>query len=171
MLRLSAPPPTRDVPPVTKRTNGEKPRTMREQRAEHPSNPACASCHKIMDSIGFALENYDAVGAWRNREAGVAVDASGDLADGTHVDGVVQLRAALIKNPDLFVGTLTEKMLTYALGRGVDYRDMPTVRAIVRDASRNGNKFSSIVMGIVRSTPFQMRLSAPREDTSDNVHQ
>jgi hypothetical protein len=129
---------------------------MRDQMAQHRANPACASCHKVMDSIGFALENFDAVGMWRNREAGVAVDASGDLADGTHVDGVVQLREALIKNPELFVGTLTEKMLTYALGRGVDYRDMPTVRAIVRDASRNGNKFSSIVMGIARSTPFQM---------------
>src|SRR6185436_13096383 len=84
------------------------------------------------------------------------IDASGDLADGTHVDGVVQLRDALIRKPDLFVGTLTEKMLTYALGRGVDYHDMPTIRGIVRDASRNGNRFSSIVMGIVRSTPFQM---------------
>jgi hypothetical protein len=84
------------------------------------------------------------------------VDASGDLADGTHVNGVDQLRAALIRNPDLFVGVMTEKMLTYALGRGIDYRDMPTVRSIVRDASRNGNRFSSIVMGIVRSTPFQM---------------
>ena len=156
VLGLTVPPPPPDVPPLKEASSDERPRTMRDQMAEHRNNPACASCHKVMDSIGFALENYDAVGAWRNREAGAAVDASGDLADGTHVDGVDQLRAALIKNPELFVGTLTEKMLTYALGRGVDYRDMPTVRAIVRDASRNGNKFSSIVMGIVRSTPFQM---------------
>jgi hypothetical protein len=160
ILGLPVPPPPPDVPPLKEKAEDEKPKTMREQMAEHRANPTCASCHKIMDSIGFALENFDAVGAWRTREADAPVDASGDLADGTHVDGVVQLRAALMKNPDLFVGTLTEKMLTYALGRGVDYRDMPTVRAIVRDASRNGNKFSSIVMGIVRSTPFQMRMAA-----------
>ncbi len=160
ILGLPVPPPPPNVPPLKERDPDEKPKTMREQMAEHRANPVCASCHRVMDSIGFALENFDAVGAWRTREAGAAVDASGDLADGTHVDGVMQLRAALTKNPELFVGTLSEKMLTYALGRGVDYRDMPTVRAIVRDASRNGNKFSSIVMSIVRSTPFQMRMAA-----------
>ena len=161
ILGLPVPPPPPNVPPLKEQTADERPRTMREQMAEHRANPACASCHKVMDSIGFALENFDAVGAWRTKEANAPVDASGDLADGTHVNGVEQLRAALIKNPDLFVGVMTEKMLTYALGRGVDYKDMPAVRAIVRDASRNGNKFSSIVMGIVRSTPFQMRIGTP----------
>jgi len=161
ILGLAVPPPPPNVPPLKEQTADERPRTMREQMAEHRANPACASCHKVMDSIGFALENFDAVGSWRTKEANAPVDASGDLADGTHVDGVDQLRAALTKNPDLFVGVMTEKMLTYALGRGVDYRDMPTVRTIVRDASRNGDRFSSIVMGIVRSTPFQMRMATP----------
>jgi len=91
------------------------------------------------------------------------VDATGDLADGTHVDGVVELREALLKKPDLFVGTMTEKLMTYALGRGIDYRDMPAVRAIVKDAGRNGYKFSSLVMGVVRSLPFQMKLTPDKE--------
>jgi len=136
---------------------------MREQMAEHRSNPACANCHKIMDSLGFALENFDAVGAWRSEEADAPIDASGELADGSHVNGVVELRAALLKNPELFVGTMTEKLLTYALGRGVDYRDMPAVRTIVRDASRDGYKFSGIVLGVARSMPLQMRKAPDKE--------
>jgi len=131
--------------------------------AEHRADPACASCHKIMDSIGFALENFDAVGGWRSMDADAPVDASGDLADGTHVNGVVELRAALLKKPDLFVGTMTEKLMTYALGRGIDYRDMPAVRTIVRDSGRDGYKFSSLVLGVVRSLPFQMKM-APEKD-------
>src|SRR4030095_5694084 len=163
ILGMPVPPPPPNVPPLKERANGEKPRTMREQMAEHRSNPACANCHKIMDSIGFALENFDAVGAWRSEEADAPIDASGELADGSHVNGVVELRAALLKNPELFAGTMTEKMLTYALGRGVDYRDMPAVRTIVRDASRDGYKFSSIVLGVVRSAPFQMRKAPDKE--------
>jgi len=163
ILGMPVPPPPPNVPPLKERASGEKPRTMREQMAEHRSNPACANCHKIMDSIGFALENFDAVGAWRSEEADVPIDASGELADGSHVNGVVELRAALLKNPELFTGTMTEKMLTYALGRGVDYRDMPAVRTIVRDASRDGYKFSSIVLGVVRSAPFQMRKAPEKE--------
>ena len=110
-----------------------------------------------MDPIGFALENFDAVGTWRTREAGGPIDASGELADGSKVDGVAALRRALVSHPDVFVGTLTEKLLTYALGRGLDYPDMPAVRAIVASASRDGYRFSSIVLGIVNSTPFRMR--------------
>jgi mono/diheme cytochrome c family protein len=163
ILGMPVPPPPPDVPPLKERATGEKPRTMREQMAEHRSNPACANCHKIMDSIGFALENFDAVGAWRSEEANAPIDASGDLADGSHVNGVVELRAALLKNPELFAGTMTEKMLTYAVGRGVDYRDMPAIRTIVRDASRDGYKFSSIVLGVVRSMPFQMRKAPEKE--------
>jgi hypothetical protein len=163
ILGMPVPPPPPNVPPLKERANGEKPRTMREQMAEHRSNPACANCHKVMDSIGFSLENFDAVGAWRTSEADAPIDASGELADGTHVNGVMELRAALLKNPDLFAGTMTEKMLTYALGRGVDSRDMPAVRAILRDAGRDGYRFSSIVLGIVRSTPFQMRLGSDKE--------
>jgi hypothetical protein len=163
IMGMPVPPPPPNVPPLKERASGEKPRTMREQMAEHRSNPACANCHKIMDSIGFALENFDAVGAWRSEDADTPIDASGELADGSHVNGVVELRAALLKDPGLFVGTMTEKMLTYALGRGVDYRDMPAVRTIVRDASRDGYKFSSIVLGVVRSMPFQMRKAPDKE--------
>ena len=163
ILGMPVPPPPPNVPPLKERANGDKPRTMREQMAEHRSNPACANCHKIMDSLGFALENFDAVGAWRSEEAEAPIDASGELADGSHVNGVVELRAALLKNPELFVGTMTEKLLTYALGRGVDYRDMPAVRTIVRDASRDGYKFSGIVLGVARSMPLQMRKAPDKE--------
>jgi hypothetical protein len=140
---------------------------MREQMAEHRANPACANCHKLMDSIGFALENFDAIGSWRDRDAGAPVDASGELADGSHVNGVVELRAALLKNPEMFVGTMTEKMLTYALGRGIDYRDMPTVRAITRNAARDNYRFSSVVMAIVESAPFQMRMTPEESEVAD----
>ena len=151
------PPPPADVPPLKENEEGQKPRTMREQMAEHRANPVCASCHKVMDPIGFALENFDAVGAWRTREAGQPIDASGELANGTKVDGVVTLRQALLSRPEMFVGTMTEKLLTYALGRGLDYHDMPVVRAIVRGAAANDYRFSSLIFGIVHSAPFQMR--------------
>jgi hypothetical protein len=145
---------------------------MREQMAEHRANPVCASCHKTMDSIGFAMENFDAVGAWRSRDAGQPIDATGVLADGTKVDGVVTLRNALVSRPELFAGTLTRKLLIYALGRGLDYRDMPTVRAILRDASRDNYRFSAIVLGVVHSTPFRMRSAgnseAPPVRTAEN---
>ena len=160
ILGLPVPPPPPNVPPLKERANGEKPRTMRQQMAEHRANPVCASCHKVMDSIGFALENFDAVGAWRDEDADARIDASGELADGTHVDGVMELRQALIRKPDLFVGTMTEKLLTYALGRGIDYHDMPAVRAIVRDAARNDYKFSIIIRGVIQSAPFQMRMAS-----------
>jgi mono/diheme cytochrome c family protein len=151
------PPPPPNVPALKENEKGQKPRTMREQMAEHRANPVCAACHKIMDPIGFALENFDAVGAWRTDDAGIAIDASGELADGTRVDGVVTLRQALLKHPDVFVRTMTEKMLTYALGRGLDYRDMPVVRSIVRESDRHNYRFSSLVLGIVNSVPFQMK--------------
>jgi hypothetical protein len=110
-----------------------------------------------MDPLGFSLDNFDAIGQWRSKEAGLPIDASGKLADGTKVNGVVDLRRALLLHPERFVGTLTEKLMTYALGRGLEYYDMPVVRSIARDAAGNGYRFSSIVMGIVKSTPFQMR--------------
>jgi hypothetical protein len=113
-----------------------------------------------MDPLGFALENFDAVGAYRTREARIPIDATGQLLDGTKVDGVESLRKALLKNPEMFVQTVTEKLMTYSLGRGLGYYDMPAVRAIVRDAATRDNRFSSIVMGIVKSTPFQMRTAA-----------
>jgi Protein of unknown function (DUF1592)/Protein of unknown function (DUF1588)/Protein of unknown function (DUF1585)/Protein of unknown function (DUF1587)/Protein of unknown function (DUF1595)/Cytochrome C oxidase, cbb3-type, subunit III len=157
-----APPPP-DIPALKENEEGSKPRTMREQMAEHRTQAICASCHKVMDPIGFALENFDAVGAWRTREAGGAIDASGELADGTKVDGVVTLRNALLSRPDVFVGTLTEKLLTYALGRGLDAHDMPVVRSIVRQSAARDYRFSSLVLGIVNSVPFQMRMAAVRD--------
>ena len=126
----------------------------------HRATPVCASCHKVMDPIGFALENFDAVGAWRTREAGGTIDTSGQLADGTKIDGISDLRTSILAKPELFVSTMTEKMLIYALGRGVEATDRPVLRQIVRDAQRDGYKFSSLVFGIVRSAPFQMRLPA-----------
>jgi hypothetical protein len=162
ILGTPVPPPPPDVPALKGNQEGEKPRTMREQMAQHRANPVCANCHKAMDSIGFAMENFDAVGAWRTREPGGPIDATGELSDGTKVDGVVTLRNALLSRPELFAGTLTEKMLIYALGRGLDYRDMPTVRAILRDASRTNYRFSMLILGVAHSTPFQMR-TAPRD--------
>jgi hypothetical protein len=161
LLGTPVPPPPPDVPPLKENQDGEKPRTMREQMAEHRANPACATCHKMMDPVGFALENFDAVGAWRTVDAGVPIDAAGELADGSKVDGVVTLRAALLKNPEAFVTAFTEKLLTYALGRGLDYRDMPAVRSIVKNAARDNYRMSSLILGVTRSTPFQMRMTAP----------
>jgi hypothetical protein len=165
ILGTPVPPPPPDVPALKGNQEGQKPRTMREQMAEHRANPACASCHKVMDSIGFAMENFDAVGAWRSEDSGNPIDASGELGDGTHVDGVLTLRNALVSRPELFAGTLTQKLLIYALGRGLDYRDMPTVRAILRGASRDNYRFSALVLGVVHSTPFQMRTSLGEEES------
>ena len=149
-----APPP--NVPPL-KENEGAQALSVRARLEEHRKSPACSGCHAVMDPLGFSLENFDGVGEWRIKEPGGAVDPSGQLADGTKVDGPVALRNAIMRHPEQFVRTLTEKMLTYGLGRGLEYYDMPTVRGIARDASRTDYKFSSIVLGIVKSTPFQMR--------------
>jgi len=168
LLGTPPPAPPANVPPLP-----EKPQrdvatvpTMRERMEDHRANPACASCHRIMDPIGLALENFDAVGAWRTREGGAAgspIDASGQLVDGTKVDGVVALREALMREPDAFVRTMTEKLLTYALGRGLSYADMPAVRGIVRGSAAQNYRFSSLVSGIVASPAFQLRTASPRE--------
>ena len=160
ILGTPVPPPPPDVPPLKGNQEGQKPKTMREQMAEHRANPVCASCHKTMDSIGFAMENFDAVGAWRTTDAGNPIDASGELADGAKINGVVSLRKALVSHPELFAGTMTKKLLTYALGRGLDYRDQPAVREILRDASHDNYRFSSLILGVVHSTAFQMRTAS-----------
>jgi hypothetical protein len=159
LLGTPPPRPPANVPPLEEAASG-KPRTLREQMEAHRANPACAACHKIMDPLGFALENFDAVGAWRTRDAGTPIDASGQLTDGTPVDGVVTLRQGLLKRPEVFVGTVTEKLLTYALGRGLAYFDEPAVRRIVRQAAPQDYRFSSLILGIVNSTPFTSRLTA-----------
>jgi len=159
LLGTPPPPPPQVVLPLKENEEGVKPLTTRAKMEEHRANPVCASCHKVMDPIGFTLENFDAVGAWRARDAGEPIDASGQFVDGTTVDGVVTLRHVLLKRPDVFVRTMTQKMLTYALGRGVEDYDMPAVRAIVRDSAKQDYRFSSLVLGIVNSAPFQMRVS------------
>ena len=130
---------------------------MRERLAEHRANPACASCHIPMDPLGFALENFDAVGRWRTRDGELPVDAAGGFPDGSEFEGVDGLEQALLKHPDVFVTTVTEKLLTYALGRGVEYYDAPAVRQVVREAKPSNYKLAAIIAGIVRSAPFQMR--------------
>jgi hypothetical protein len=152
------PPPPPSVPPLGESTADGRLLTMRERMVEHRSNPACASCHQLMDPAGLSMENFDAIGRWRARsEAGTPVDASGGLPDGSTFEGIAGLRAALLDRPERFVGTITEKLLTYALGRGLEYYDAPAVRGIARGGD---TRFSSLVMGIVTSRPFQMRVSA-----------
>ena len=158
ILGTPVPPPPPNVPALKENAPGAKPLSVRERLEEHRKNPACAVCHKMMDPLGFALENFDAVGQWRDSDAGNPIDASGVLVDGTKVNGPVELRNAIAKRPQTFAGTMTEKMLTYALGRGIEYYDMPVVREIVREMSANDYRFSSLVLGIVKSAPFQMRL-------------
>jgi len=160
LLGTPPPPPPPDVPALKENNERDRPLTMREQMEEHRANPACATCHKQMDPLGFALENFDAVGAWRTMDARNPIDPASQLADGTRVDGPVALRQALLRHPEAFVGTMTSKLLTYALGRGVEYYDKPSVRAVVRRAAAQNYRFSSIVLGIVTSTPFQMRMPA-----------
>ncbi|PWT84153.1 MAG: hypothetical protein C5B57_05340 [Blastocatellia bacterium] len=162
LLGTPPPPPPADVPPLKEKEPGKKVPTMREQMEEHRKNPVCANCHKLMDPLGFALENFDAVGAWRSTDAGSRIDTSGQLADGTSVDGVAALRQALVNRSDVFVATLTEKLLTYALGRGLNEYDMPAVREIDRAAVRHNYQFSSLILGIVTSVPFQMRAASGR---------
>lgn len=158
LLSSPPPPPPPDVPSLDATNDDGQPRSMREAMEQHRANPACASCHAQMDPLGFALENFDAVGRWRDRgESNLPIDASGLLPNGTLFDGPAGLRAELVKSPDQFTTTMTEKLLTYALGRGVEHFDAPTIRAIVRDARRDDYRFASVVSGIVHSTPFQMR--------------
>jgi hypothetical protein len=159
ILGTPPPPPPPNVPPLKENEEGAKPKSVRELMEEHRKNPACAGCHAVMDPLGFSLENFDGIGEWRTKDQSGPIDASGQLADGTKVEGPVTLRQALMKHPEQFAGTITEKMMTYALGRGLEYYDMPVVRGIVHDAARNDYKLSSIIMDIVKSTPFQTRKS------------
>jgi len=152
-------PPPPDVEGFKENKEGEKAKTIREIMEKHRANPSCNACHGVMDPLGFSLENFDAIGAWRSKDfdAGTAIDASGKLVDGTAVTGPADLRKALLKHPEQFAQTVTEKLMTYALGRTVEYYDMPTIRKIVRDAAKDNYRISSIVLGIAKSAPFQMR--------------
>jgi hypothetical protein len=157
LLGTPPPPPPGDVPELKSAPNG-KLLSMREQMQVHRVNPTCAACHSRMDPIGFALENYDAVGQWRGEDAGAPIDASGKLPDGTEFDGPAGLsKLILTKYRNDFVRTAIEKLLTYALGRGVEYYDYPTIRSIDREAARDNYRISSLVQAIVKSAPFRMR--------------
>ena len=131
---------------------------MRETMEAHHTNPACASCHRIFEPMGLAMENFDAVGAWRTHDGDSPIDASGVLVDGTKVNGVADLRGWVLSRSDQFVRVVTEKLLTYALGRGVEYQDMPMLRSIVHEAAPNKYRFSSIILGIVKSPAFQTNM-------------
>jgi Protein of unknown function (DUF1588)/Protein of unknown function (DUF1592)/Protein of unknown function (DUF1585) len=162
LIGTPPPPAPANVPPFPEETPGV-PKTVRARMEQHRASPQCAGCHRIMDPIGLALENFDAVGVWRTQEVGTAIDASGELADGSRINGAVELRESLLKRPEVLVGTMTEKLLTYALGRGVEFQDMPLVRKIVRDSAATNYRFSSLVMSIVTSNPFQMNMKVPAE--------
>jgi cytochrome c551/c552 len=163
ILGTPPPPPPPNVPPLPDKGGayaGRNP-SMRERMAAHRSNPVCASCHAMIDPLGFGLERFDPVGRWREvDELYGPIDTSGVMPDGVAFGGVEDLRAALVRRPDRFVGTLTEKLMTYALGRGVEHYDMPAVRKIVRDSADSHYKMMSLILGIVRSVPFQMRRTA-----------
>ena len=156
---LGMPPPPPNVPTLREKTEAGKLLTIRERLTEHRNNPTCASYHNVIDSVGFGLENYDAIGCWRTENNGVLVDASGRLPDGSEFDGASELQKALLNRLELFVNTPVEKIFTYALGRGLESYDAPAVRRVVRDASRDDYGFSFLVLGIANSTPFQMRRS------------
>jgi Protein of unknown function (DUF1592)/Protein of unknown function (DUF1588)/Protein of unknown function (DUF1587)/Protein of unknown function (DUF1585)/Protein of unknown function (DUF1595)/Cytochrome C oxidase, cbb3-type, subunit III len=151
-------PPPPNVPELKENGDEGKPHSLRERMEAHRANPVCAGCHKVMDPIGFALENFDAVGHWRTSDEGASIDPSGTLFNGARVDGPAALRQMLLSRPEVFVGVMTEKLLTYALGRGLEYYDMPAVRKIVRDAAGQDFRFSSLVLGIVNSAPFEMKM-------------
>jgi hypothetical protein len=169
VLGTPAPPPLPNVPALEENETGKVARTLRERLEEHRSNPVCATCHDVMDPIGLGLENFDAVGKWRTREPGGEIDAHGQLADGTPITGAAELREALTADPEQFARVFTSKLLTYALGRGLESYDMPTVRRIVREAEDDDYRFSALVKGIVNSVPFRMRRAqspdAPPEPT------
>jgi hypothetical protein len=151
-------PPPANVPQLEASAPKDRPSTVREQLELHRANAVCAACHRSMDPIGFALENFNAVGQWQDvTKDGLKIDSAGVLFDGTRVDGPVALRKAMLARPEVFVGTVTEKLMTYALGRGLEPVDMPVVRSIMRGAAKNNYAMQSIVLGIVQSSAFQMR--------------
>jgi mono/diheme cytochrome c family protein len=164
LLGTPPPPPPPNVPPLNELSG--RTLSMRERMQEHRANAVCANCHRLMDPIGLSLENFDGTGRWRTTDGGVAIDAHDTLYNGAKVDGPVSLRKVILGHPDQFVRTMTEMLLTYALGRGLEDYDMPVVRSIVRDAAKKNYAFSSLVLGIVRSAPFQMRLKKLQETDS-----
>ena len=161
ILGAPPPPPPPNVPPLKEAgEGGQAPASVRARMEEHRSNPVCAACHKQMDPLGFALENFDAIGKYRTVDGDSPIDASGVLADGTAFSNPVEFRQALLAHKTEFVRNFAEKLMTYAIGRPVGYTDMPTVRAIVRDAAATDYRWTSLIFGVVSSEPFQMRRAA-----------
>ena len=156
LLGAPPPPPPPNVPAL-QASSATKPTTVRQRLEQHRANPTCASCHSRMDPLGFALENFDPIGQWREADHGVPIDSATVLPDGSKIDGPVAFRKALLERREEFVTNVVEKLLTYALGRGVDYHDAPTVRRIVNDTAARDYPWSDIVLSVVKSTPFQMR--------------
>jgi hypothetical protein len=169
LLGTPPPPPPATVPPLKETGENEAVQSVREKMEAHRKNEPCHSCHQLMDPIGLALENFDGIGSWRAKDGGLPVDASGRMFDGAKLDGPVSLRKAIVSHSDAFVGTFTENLLAYALGRVIDYRDMPMVRSIEREAASSNNRFSAFVLGIVRSMPFQMRRAEGGESRVDDA--
>jgi len=159
MLGLPTPAPPPNIPALPENTAAAKPKSLRERMVQHRNNPSCSVCHAAMDPVGFSLENFDAIGEWRTTDAGVPIDASGALPDGTKLNGPADLRQALLDRSDQFVAVVTEKLLTYALGRGVEYYDRPAIRKIMREAAPSDYRWSALILGIVKSQPFQMRIA------------
>ena len=158
VLGTPPPPPPPNVPELEPAEDAGQVLAMRERMEQHRANPVCASCHRMMDPLGLALENFDAVGRWRGHmPGGTAIDASGSMPDGTAFDGPAGMRDLLVRNPEQFATVVTEKLLIYALGRGVEHYDAPAVRQILRDAAENDYGLASLVVGVVKSTPFRMR--------------
>ncbi len=155
------PPPPDVVADLKENVRGAKVLTVRERLEEHRVNPACASCHAMMDPAGFALENFDGIGRWRDTEGGATIDASGVLPDGEEFQGPAELRQVLLAKRQQFVVAFTEKLLTYALGRGLEHYDAPTVRKIIRETTPEDYRWSSIILSMIRSAPFQMRRTQP----------
>lgn len=159
LLGMPPPPPPPDIPDLVTVSDDGRPLSMRAQMEKHRQNPSCAACHVRMDPIGFSLENFDALGRWRTESGGVPIDASSVFPDGTPIDGVAGLRAFVLKHQDSYVHTFVSKLLTYALGRQLDYRDQPAIRRIVRESAASGYRWSAVIRGIVSSTPFRMAVS------------
>jgi hypothetical protein len=157
LLASPPPPPPPDVPSLNTEQSGQ-PLSMKEAMQLHRANPVCAACHAKMDPIGFAMENFDAIGRWRAEENGHPLDVSSTLPDGTKVDGVEGVRQLVLRDPGLFVEAMTSKLLMYALGRNVQYYDQPAIRVIARESARQDHTFASQVLGVVSSVPFQSRM-------------
>jgi hypothetical protein len=166
LLGTPPPPPLPNAGALKEAAENTEPLSVRERLEQHRANAVCAGCHKMMDPIGFALENFDLLGAWRINDSGFPIDARGRMFDGAKLDGPASLRQALMNHSDAFLGTFTENLFAYGVGRVLEFTDMPAIRAIVRDSARNHNRFSSFILGIVRSPAFQMRRAEENDEVS-----